>query len=96
MVVGAAVSAVRTRRVILTGAVATVWLSRLGCVSKTPDGGTVTGAGGWVTRTPDGGAVTDACATSVGLGVWAWAINIPANSPMPSTRQKTLFLIAGS
>src|SRR5580704_17420751 len=90
--VGAAVSAVRTYGVGLTGAMATVWPSRFGCVTKAPDGGTATGAGGCVIRTPDGGTVTGACATSVGLGVWAWAINVPASSPTPSTRQRTLFL----
>jgi hypothetical protein len=92
MVVGAVVSAVGTRWVILTGAVATVWASGLGCVTKTPDGGTATGAGGGVTRTPDGGTAIGACATSVGLGVWPLAIDVPASSPTPSARQKTLFL----
>ena len=60
---------------------ATVWPSGFGCVTKAPDGGTATGAGGCVIRTPDGGTVTGACATSVGLGVWPWAIDVPASNP---------------
>src|ERR1700722_7403607 len=92
MLVGAVVSAIRTRCLILTGAVAKARASGLGCAIKTPDGGTATGASGGVTRTPDGGTVVGACATSVGLGVWLWAIDIPTSSPTPRARQKTLFL----
>src|SRR5262249_8873859 len=93
-VLGAALAAVRSFCPVLTITVATAWRSAVGGVTRTPDGGTATGAGGCDGRTPDGGTVTGACATMVGPCVWPCAFKVPTTSPTPSVGQETLFLIA--
>jgi len=93
MMVGAALSPVHAVCTILTGTPATV--GRSGCITRTPDGGTATGAGDRVTRTPDGGTVTGAWATIIRPDVWPCAINVPA-SQTASARHEILFLKMGS
>ena len=72
------------------------WRSTVGGVTRTPDGGTATGAGGGVLRTPDGGAKADACAISVGLGVCPSANDVSVSRLMPSARQDMPFFKSGS
>jgi hypothetical protein len=81
----------------LIGTLVAVWRSTAGGVTRTPDGGTETGAGGGVLRAPDGGvAKVGASAITVGLGFCPSAKDIPVSRLVPTARQNMPFFKSGS